>query len=85
MMTFNSLEEVKAYAKQLLEETDYSALDDINLENKKEFIQYRNTVRYYFFNPSLNVQFPQEPVAIWGEPVSTITTVVQPQTNIPTA
>ena len=58
MIQFNNIEEVKAYAKQLLEKTDYTVLADVNLTNKQEFITYRNTVRISIFYPSINVQFP---------------------------
>ena len=84
MIQFNNIEEVKAYAKQLLEKTDYTVLADVNLTNKQEFITYRNTVRISIFYPSINVQFPQEPDPIWGSSVNTVTST-QPNTDIPTA
>jgi hypothetical protein len=84
MITFNNLEEIKAYAKKQLEKTDYSVLPDINLKNKDEFVFYRNLLRIVYFNPQMSSQFPQEPLPIWGEPVSTLTAVVQPKTDIPT-
>ena len=85
MITFNTLEEVKAYAKEQLEKTDYSILPDVSLTNKDDFVFYRNFVRMIYLNPKINSQFPQEPVPVWGESISTLTDIVQPQTDIPTA
>lgn len=84
-MIFNTLEEVKAYAKQQLEKTDYAVLPDVSITNKFDFIFYRNLVRNIYFNPALSSCFPQEPLPIWGVPVSSIETpTVQPKTDIPT-
>ena len=52
MITFNTLEEVKAYAKQQLEKTDYTVLSDVNLNNKQEFVNYRSLLRLQYFNPN---------------------------------
>lgn len=85
MMQFYTLEQVKAYAKQLLENTDYSVLPDISLKNKDEFVQYRNIVRFFYFNPTFGAIFPEEPNPIWGNPINSLNkTTTQPNTDIPT-
>jgi hypothetical protein len=85
MITFNTSEEVKAYAKQQLEKTDYAVLPDVSLQNKFDFISYRNFIRVIYFNPMVSSCFPQEPLPVWGNPVSSIqTSPIQPKTNIPT-
>jgi len=65
MITFNTLEEVKAYAKQQLEKTDYTVLSDVNLNNKQEFVNYRSLLRLQYFNPNFT-PFPIEPTPIWN-------------------
>jgi hypothetical protein len=65
IITFNTIEEVKAYAKQQLEETDYSVLSDVKLSNKLEFERYRSEMRDIYFNPRINFQFFPAPKAIW--------------------
>jgi len=81
MMQFYTSEQVKAYAKQLLEDTDYSVLSDVNLLNKNEFISYRSIVRMYLFNPVINAQFPDQPNPIWGNASNTNN---EANTNLPT-
>jgi hypothetical protein len=41
-------------------------LPDVYLINKDEFISYRFFIRQAIINPSLTIQFPQEPKAIWS-------------------
>jgi hypothetical protein len=85
MITFNTSEEVKAYAKQQLEKTDYAVLPDVSLQNKSDFISYRNYIRVIYFNPITNFCFPPEPLPVWGNPISSIqTSSIQPKTDIPT-
>lgn len=85
MLTFSTNEEVKAYAKKLLEETDYAVLPDVNLKNKNEFVYYRNIIRLLYTSPRLTAWWPEKPKAVWGEPVSLpIIIINQPDTNIPT-
>lgn len=81
MMTFNTLEEVKAYAKQQLENTDYSVLPDVNLSNKQEFVGYRSILRLQYFNPNFT-PFPIEPTPIWNDSESLL--VSEPNTDLPT-
>jgi len=82
MKQFYTLEEVKAYAKKLLEETDYSVLPDVNLSNKNEFINFRILIRNVYFNPSLSFQFPDNPSPIWSKNSQIINE--QPNTDLPT-
>ena len=85
MITFSTNEEVKAYAKKLLEETDYAVLPDVNLQNKKDFVLYRNLVRLIYLNPVLTAWWPTLPQTIWGEsPSEPIVDNNQPKTNLPT-
>jgi hypothetical protein len=65
MITFDNIDNVIAYAKKQLEKTDYAVLPDVYLINKDEFISYRFFIRQAIINPSLTIQFPQEPKAIW--------------------
>lgn len=84
MITFKSLEEVKSYAKQQLEKTDYAVLPDTNIANKMEFIMYRSFIRLLYLKPNYT-PFPEEPTPIWNEPNMIITGVQnQPVTDLPT-
>lgn len=85
MITFSTNEEVKAYAKKLLEETDYAVLSDVNLKNKNDFVFFRNLIRILYFEPRLTAWWPEKPKAVWGESSSsTVTENNQPNTNLPT-
>ena len=66
MEYFTNLDEVKAYAKKCLEETDYSVLSDVDetLENKSEFLGYRQSLRTLYLNPVLNFSIVK-PKAVW--------------------
>ncbi len=56
----------KNKAKQLISNTDWSVLPDINIINKSEFESYRNILRNYIINPIENPEFPIEPQPIWS-------------------
>jgi hypothetical protein len=66
MITFDSIDNIVAYAKQQLEKTDYTVLPDVYLINKDEFVSYRSILRQVVISPSLTIQFPEEPKAIWS-------------------
>jgi 6-pyruvoyl-tetrahydropterin synthase len=83
MIQFYTLEEVKAYAKKLLEETDYAVLLDVNLTNKHEFVTYRNLVRLVYFNPIINPYWPEAPKAIWKHSDDQENNANQPLTDLP--
>jgi hypothetical protein len=56
----------KSKAKQLISNTDWSVLPDVNITNKSEFESYRNIIRNYIINPIENPQFPIEPQPVWS-------------------
>jgi hypothetical protein len=56
----------KSKAKQLISNTDWSVLPDVNITNKSEFGSYRNILRNYIINPIENPEFPIEPQPIWS-------------------
>ena len=56
----------KSKAKQLISNTDWSVLPDVNITNKSEFESYRNILRNYIINPIENPEFPIEPQPIWS-------------------
>ena len=56
----------KTKAKQLISNTDWSVLPDVNITNKSEFESYRNILRNYIINPIENPEFPIEPQPIWS-------------------
>ena len=56
----------KNKAKQLISNTDWSVLPDVNITNKSEFESYRNILRNYIINPIENPEFPIEPQPIWS-------------------
>jgi hypothetical protein len=78
IITFNTIEEVKAYAKQQLEKTDYTVLSDVRIANKFEFERYRSEMRDAYFNPRINFQFFPAPKAIWEGPENVPQSRVQP-------
>lgn len=58
-------ENCKNKAKTLISFSDWSVLQDVNISNKKEFINYRSTLRNLILNPVENPIFPIEPTPIW--------------------
>ena len=56
----------EAQAKRLLEETDWSQLDDVVLSNQAAFRAYRAELRAIVLNPPVNVTWPARPVAVWA-------------------
>lgn len=54
-----------ATAKQLLSQTDFSQLADVDLANKAEFDTYRATIRNLAINPVTNPVWPNQPKAVW--------------------
>jgi hypothetical protein len=65
MITFFNLEEMKEYARQQLEKTDYAVLPDVKIANKNEFIVYRSVIRQLIIDPNLGNCIPKEPKARW--------------------
>jgi hypothetical protein len=61
-----NIQDCKNKAKQLISNTDWSVLPDVNITNKSEFESYRNILRNYIINPIENPEFPIEPQPIWS-------------------
>lgn len=55
----------KSNAKTLISNSDWSVLSDVQIQNKSEFIAYREILRNYILNPVENPIFPPEPSPIW--------------------
>jgi len=82
MIQFNNLEDFKKYAKEKLQETDWSVLSDVNLLNKEEFLGYRYSIRLALINENYTFQFRDKPNAILG--TALVATENQPNTDLPT-
>ena len=55
----------KNQAKQLIANSDWSVLPDVNISNKSEFESYRTQLRNLIINPVEDLIFPVEPQPIW--------------------
>ena len=53
-------------AKSLLQSSDWSALPDVDLANKAEFVAYRATLRNLVLNPVTEPVFPTTPTPVWS-------------------
>ena len=56
----------KDQAKQLIANSDWSVLPDVNITNKSEFESYRSQLRNLILNPVESPVFPEEPQPIWS-------------------
>ena len=56
----------KSEAKQLLANSDWTALPDVTLTNQNEFIAYRAKLRNLVLNPVTDPVFEAEPTPIWA-------------------
>jgi hypothetical protein len=54
-------------AKQLIANSDWSVLPDVNITNKSEFESYRSQLRNLIINPVEDPTFPIEPNPIWSK------------------
>ncbi len=52
-------------AQKLLDSSDWVTLSDINLQNKEEWLTYRNILRNFRTNPVEDPIFPAPPAIIW--------------------
>lgn len=59
-------QQVKNIAKQLLLDTDWSQLTDVNLINQADFTAYRAALRAILLNPPVVAVWPDKPTAIWA-------------------
>jgi hypothetical protein len=66
VLSIKNKQNCKSKAKQLISNTDWSVLPDVNITNKSEFESYRNILRNYIINPIENPEFPIEPQPIWS-------------------
>ena len=57
----------KNQAKQLIANSDWSVLPDVNITNKPEFENYRTQLRNLILNPVEDPIFPVEPNPIWSK------------------
>ena len=57
----------KDQAKQLIANSDWSVLPDVNITNKSEFENYRSQLRNLIINPVEEPIFPIEPNPIWSK------------------
>lgn len=68
MDNFNNLAQFKSAIEEMLAQTDYTQLPDVNITNKSDFVFYRESLRaLYDNNVFLNVM-PSPPVAVWSAP-----------------
>ncbi len=56
----------KNIAKQLISNSDWAVLPDVNLSNKSDFESYRSQLRNLILNPVESPVFPEEPQPIWS-------------------
>jgi len=65
--TIYNKEQCKDKAKQLLAQSDWSTLPDVQaqLSNYQDFVNYRSQLRNLVINPIENPVFPSEPEARW--------------------
>jgi hypothetical protein len=66
VLSIKNKQNCKSKAKQLIANTDWSVLPDVNITNKSEFESYRNILRNYIINPIENPEFPIEPKPVWS-------------------
>jgi len=65
MITIYGIEAIQDKARELLQQTDYAVLPDVNLFNKQDFLDFRAQIRSVFITPVNEFTFPDVPLAIW--------------------
>jgi hypothetical protein len=60
------LEEVKFRAGEELFASDWTALPDVPLTNKNEWVEYRSALRVIRSSPTTNPVWPVQPSVIWA-------------------
>lgn len=67
LIAYQPKQECKDKAKQLLSESDWSTLPDVQTQllNYQDFVNYRSQLRNLVINPVENPVFPSEPEARW--------------------
>ena len=56
---------VEARAKQLIAESDWSVLPDVELVNRSDFLTYRAALRAIILSPAVDPTWPVAPDPIW--------------------
>ena len=55
-------------ARSLLNDSDWAALPDVNLENKQEWLDYRAALRIIVLDKTVaDFELPQQPEVIWSK------------------
>ena len=57
----------KSESKKRIANSDWSVLQDVNISNKSEFINYRSQLRNLILNPVEEPIFPEEPQPVWSK------------------
>lgn len=60
-------EQCKTESKKRIANSDWSVLQDVNISNKSEFINYRSQLRNLILNPVEEPIFPEEPQPVWSK------------------
>lgn len=60
-------QQCKNIAKMKLSKSDWSVLQDVNISNKPDFINYRSQLRNLILNPVEEPIFPEEPQPVWSK------------------
>lgn len=66
-LSISKKQNCKDQAKQLIANSDWSVLPDVNITNKPEFESYRTQLRNLIINPVEDPIFPVEPNPIWSK------------------
>jgi len=66
LIAYQPKQNCKDQAKILIANCDWSVLSDVQIQNKSEFISYREILRNYILNPIESPVFPPEPQPIWN-------------------
>lgn len=57
----------KEESKKRIANSDWVVLQDVNISNKSEFINYRSQLRNLILNPVEEPIFPEEPQPVWSK------------------
>ena len=68
VISIKKKQDCKDKAKQLLSESDWSTLPDVQTQllNYQDFVNYRSQLRNLILNPVEEPIFPEEPQPIWS-------------------
>jgi hypothetical protein len=57
---------IKSEAESLLQQSDWTMLQDVELLNKTEWAKYRSQLRAIALNPQVDSAFPDRPPEVWA-------------------